>query len=175
MSNEYPAFFFHKHHGRKKVLSQEQRDALGPEWADSPTKTDETFAAARNGANDPETPLAPPPPPPDPATLGDPGPPTEPQDDPGTPPAESPATDPAVQEEQEKAAIWSTPVGVIVESLAQVPRDVLERIKSFEEANPKGARVTVIRAIDKALEALEPETPPAEGGAGDAEAPPPQE
>ena len=155
MSNEFPAFFFHKHLGRKKVKSAEERAALGPGWADSPTGTDAAFAEAHGGANDPEAPLASPVTSTDVAadvvtTAAPPAVNTDPL------PTDVPVVDvdPAVADEQAKQAIWSTPVGVLVESLADASRDVLERIKGYEEQRPDGARVTLVRVIDKALEAL---------------------
>jgi hypothetical protein len=167
--NQFPAFFFHLHLGRKKVFSQKERDDLGPEWADSPTKTSETFAAARNGQPDPETPIgvaAPPAviPPAQVAVT-----PAEIATMPVVDVNAAPVVDPATVEEQEKQAVWSAPVGVIVESLEGASSEVLARVKAFEEANPKGPRVTVIRAIEKALATHT--SPPNDGPSTDAEPP----
>jgi hypothetical protein len=165
MSNDYPAFFFHAHHGRKKVFSQADRDALGPEWADSPTKVHETYAAARAGQPDPETPIGPAPGLEDEpvaadavdAVASD----VAPTDEVPRVPAD---LDDAAREEIERTALWSAPVGVIVESLSGAPREILERVKAFEEANPKGPRVTVIRACEKALAVPPVEQPPQPAG-----------
>jgi hypothetical protein len=150
VSTDFPAFFFHAEHGRKKVFSQEDRDALGPEWSDSPATVHETLAAAKLNA---------PPAPPvvvhalDPdgnasTATAETGPVSQ---DPAVP---ATAEDQASLDEAEKTALWSAPVGVIVESLEGASLEILERMKGFEELNPKGARVTVIRAADKAIETL---------------------
>lgn len=165
MTNQFPAFFFHLHKGRTKVFTQQERDALGAEWSDSPATAREAYQNAM--PNEPDRPV----------TLGEPvaaaihGEPTS------APPATlgadaiiaPPPVDAATADEQERQAVWSAPAAVIVESLDEVPRDVLERIKTFEQENPKGPRVTIIRAIDKLLEA-----PPNDGPSDDAEPPPAQ-
>lgn len=155
MSNEYPAFFFHVHEGRKKVLSQKERDALGPEWSDSPATVNEAFAVAHAlpvAASGEAEPVPPPsvivPPADIPVIVIPPGV-SVPSGD--VPAMETPPVDQATLDDQEKQALWSAPVGVIVESLEGAPRDVLEHVKAFEEQNPKTPRVTVLRAIEKAL------------------------
>lgn len=71
---------------------------------------------------------------------------------------EAPKAEPVemTEDEQERAALYATPVTAIVSKLKGSKREVLEKLQTYELANPTvpGGRKTLLAAVDIAIKGL---------------------
>ena len=142
---EFPSWRYHDNGDAKLVKTAAEAAALGAGWHDSPAKAQPAASAA------PASPVAPEPPA---ASIAPDGPQGE------QPPAVTPdgapaATDPESPEDVHKRELYAATVPVIAEKVADIPDvDLLRLIRSYEEANPRGARKGVLEAVGARLKAL---------------------
>jgi hypothetical protein len=68
-----------------------------------------------------------------------------------TDPSAAPADESATRVETEAKSLYATPAAAVVEKLQGCPTDMLEHVQALEAQNPRGARKTILDAIEKLL------------------------
>lgn len=69
-------------------------------------------------------------------------------------PEESDPSDDPLATDAEKTELWDAPVPAITTRLTTASLETLHKVKAYEQARPKGARSTLLKAIDDAIAAL---------------------
>lgn len=129
---EYPKWLYHSSKPATEVPDAASHADLGPGWVESPADLPQALPAAASDTNeDPDKPAA-----------------VAPSDPPVAPAADSEA---APSEADEAAAFYKAKAAAVIARLAGCSKETLERALRFEQANPKGPRVSVVKAIEKQL------------------------
>lgn len=141
MSKQYPKWIYHRTEKAKIVDTPEDHAAAGPDWHTAPVGP-ETHPASTEppppAGSIPNVPVSP---------------------DPPAPVAPSTEDQDAAADEAEAAGLYAADVALVIEKLAGAPREVLEKVRRFELANPAGPRPELVAAVDAALV---PPAPPVE-------------
>lgn len=156
---DYPKWIYHENGASKIVKDQQEHQAAGPGWYESPA--DAKVAASRAAQQPSATPI------PTPTTETAPVQPHEPEQ--LSAPASMPATAPAaaaekieavpddVRRKAEAEAVYASPVNAIIPSLNGASLESLKQLKAIEEKNPKGPRASLLKVVEAKIAAFEAE------------------
>lgn len=126
----FPGYFFHIDGAMTRCLNQDEAIALGPGYQDHPWTAEEKAAFAKGLSATPQTPV------PTPVPAAPPTPPPAPETD---------------EERRTRHAteLYKAKVADILPNIAQCPSiEKLDVVLAMENENPKGARKSVVAAIE---------------------------
>lgn len=155
---QYPKWLYHATEKAQIVADHAAHLDLGPGWFESQGEADAGVATAKamsqegyDASDDPNKPSFGAPPSDAAATSAD----------VSAAPA-APTTALAADEEaeaarvqSEKDSLYATPVAKVIDMLKNSSKETLLRVANYEAGNPKGARSSLVKAIDAALKKLE--------------------